>query len=432
MLRARISGSLLLGYLRPAGSDRVMRWRGRRLLTAAMLCALVVLGAAGSADPAAPGPALVGDPADTDGPLDGLGVGLGQDGGVMALTVRLRGVPPVSALGAPGRSLCLRLAPATGGPPRGEVCVRARPRIGPEYRTLDPTGAPDTVAPISGRLLRPNRDTVVLRFHAADARLAPGPFAWSLRTTWRGRAPSRCAPRPGHPAGCADVIPDTGALPGNLAPIAAAASCAPAGPEFRTSGSRLERAVALTFDDGPGPATAAILSELERERAPATFFVVGQHIAGHEGLLRRMLADGDVIGDHSFSHADLANNRALAHTEIDTTKRAIERATGYVPCLFRAPFGDVSPALVHDAAAAGLVTVQWDVDPRDWSLPPPNRITATVLAQTRDGSIILMHDGGGPRQPTVEALPHIIHSLRQRGLRLLTVPDLLGLTPGPA
>src|SRR5919199_1264449 len=157
----------------------------------------------------------------------------------------------------------------------------------------------------------------------------------------------------------------------------------------------------------------------------------GEHVAGHEGLLRRMLADGDVIGDHSFSHADLANDGVLARSEIDKTKRAIERATGYVPCLFRAPFGDVTPALVQDAAAAGLVTVQWDVDPRDWSLPPPNRITATVLAQTRDGSIVLMHDGGGPRQPTVEALPRVIQSLRERGFRLVTVPDLLGLTPGP-
>jgi peptidoglycan-N-acetylglucosamine deacetylase len=401
------------------------------MLTAATVCALAVFAAAGAAHPTEPGRALVSDPADTDGPLDVLGVRLAQDGGVMALTVRVRGVPPVSALGAPGRSLCLRLAPATGGPPGGEVCVRARPSIGPEYRTLDSTGAPDSVARITGRVLRPNRDTVVLRFHAADARLAPGPFAWSLRTTWRGSAASHCAPRAANPVVCADVVPDAGALPGNVAPIAPAASCAPAGAELRTSGSRLERAVALTFDDGPGPATAAILSELEREQAPATFFVVGEHVAGHEGLLRRMLADGDGIGDHSFSHADLAKDSVLARSEIDNTKRAIERATGYVPCLFRAPFGDISPTLVHEAAAAGLVTVQWDVDPRDWSLPPPNRITATVLAQTRDGSIVLMHDGGGPREPTVQALPRVIQTLRQRGFRLVTVPNLLGLTPGP-
>jgi peptidoglycan/xylan/chitin deacetylase (PgdA/CDA1 family) len=396
------------------------------------LCAFAVLAAARPADPAEPRRALVGDPADTDGPLDVLGVGLEQDEGVMALTVRVRGVPPLSQVGVPGRSLCLRLAPATGGPPGGEVCVRSRPSVGPEYRQLDSTGAPESVARITGRVLRPNRDTVVLRFHTVDARLPPGPFAWSLRTTWRGSATSHCAPRPGDRVGCADVVPDAGALPGNVAPIAPSVSCAPAGAPFRTSGSRLERAVALTFDDGPGPATAAILSELERERAPATFFVVGEHVAGHEGLLRRMLADGDVIGDHSFSHADLAQDAVLARTEIDRTKLAIERATGYVPCLFRAPFGDVSPTLVHEAAAAGLVTVQWDVDPRDWSLPPPDRITATVRAQTRDGSIVLMHDGGGPRQPTVEALPGVIQSLRQRGFRLVTVPNLLGLTPGPA
>jgi peptidoglycan/xylan/chitin deacetylase (PgdA/CDA1 family) len=332
----------------------------------------------------------------------------------------------LSALGSPGRSLCLRLAPASGGPPRGEVCLRARPSIGAEYRRLDSMGAPDSVARITGRVLRPDQDTVVLRFHAADGGLPSGPFAWSVRTTWRGTG--HCAPRPGNPVGCADVVPDAGALQGNLVPIPAAASCAPAGPEFRTSSSRLEPAVALTFDDGPGPSTPAILSELERERAPATFFVVGEHVAGREGLLRRMLGDGDAIGDHSFSHADLAKASVLARIEIEETKRAIERATGYVPCLFRAPYGDVSPALVHEASAAGLVTVQWDVDPRDWSLPPPNRIAATVLAEARDGSIVLMHDGGGPRQPTVKALPRVIQSLRARGFRLVTVPQLLGLT----
>ena len=372
------------------------------------------------------GAALVTDPSDTGGPLDVLGVGLGQDGGVVALTVRLRGVPPLSALGAPGRSLCLRLPPATGGPPAGEVCVRARPSIGPEYRRLDSMGAPDSVARITGRVLRPDRDTVVLRFHAADAGLPRGPFAWSVRTTWRGTG--RCAPRPGNPVGCADVVPDAGALQGNLVALPAAARCAPGGAEFRSSGSRLQPAIALTFDDGPGRYTAAILSELERERASATFFVVGEHVAGQQGLLRRMLGDGDAIGDHSFSHTNLAKDAVLARIEIEQTKRAIERATGYVPCLFRAPYGDVSPALLREASAAGLVTVQWDVDPRDWSLAPPNRIAATVLEEARNGSIVLMHDGGGPREPTVEALPRVIQSLRERGFRLVTVPQLLGVT----
>jgi peptidoglycan-N-acetylglucosamine deacetylase len=226
-------------------------------------------------------------------------------------------------------------------------------------------------------------------------------------------------------------VPDTGTLAASLSPQPAAASCAPAGAAFRTNGSRLQPAIALTFDDGPGPDTARILAELERERAPATFFVVGEHIVGQEGLLQRMLRDGDAIGDHSFNHADLAKDAVLARLQIEETRRAIEGATGYVPCLFRAPFGDVSPPLLQEAWAAGMVTVQWDVDPRDWALPRPGPIVATVLEEARDGSIVLMHDGGGPREPTVEALPRVIQSLRARGMRLVTVPQLLGLAPRP-
>jgi peptidoglycan/xylan/chitin deacetylase (PgdA/CDA1 family) len=398
----------------------------RARLIAAVATALVALAA--PCAPAQTGPALVGDPPDAHGPLDVLGVGLAQDGVVLALTARLRSIAPVSALGVPGRSLCLRLAAAPGGPPAGEVCLRARPLgLGLEYRRLGAKGASDSVGRITGRVLRPDPHTVVLRFHAADAGLTAGPFAWSVRTTWRGSGP--CAPPAGGSPECVDRAPDAGELPGNLAPPPA--SCTPAGAELRAHGSRITPSIALTFDDGPGPYTAAILAALELERAPATFFVVGEHIAGHEGALQRMVHDGDAIGDHSFTHADLAKDGVFARVEIEQTKRAIERASGYVPCLFRAPFGDVSPALLGEARAAGLVTVQWDVDPRDWSLPGPDRILATVLTQARDGSIVLMHDGGGPREQTVEALPAIIQSLRGRGFQLVTVPQLLGLGPRP-
>ena len=379
------------------------------------MAALAALPAPGAL--AQKGPPLVGDPQDAHGPLDVRAVGLAKDGGVVALTVRLRGAAPLSALGVAGRSLCLRLA-APAGPATGEVCLRASPvRLGLQYGTLDATRAPQSMVPISGRVLRPTRDTLVMRFHTADVGLATGPFAWAVRTTWDGAV---------------DRAPNAGYLPGNLAPVPAATTCAPAGADLRANGSRLTPDIALTFDDGPGPSTPAVLSALERERAPATFFVVGEHVAGQEGLLQRMLRDGDAIGDHSFTHADLANDGVAAHAEIDETKRAIERATGDVPCLFRAPFGDLSTALLVDARAQGLITVQWDVDPRDWSLPGPDRIAATVLRQARDGSIVLLHDGGGTREQTVEALPGIVDSLRGRGFRLVTVPQLLGLPPGLA
>jgi peptidoglycan/xylan/chitin deacetylase (PgdA/CDA1 family) len=401
---------------------------GRQSLAAALSALLIVFvaGAPGARVGAAPG--LVTDPPDVHGPLDILRVGLHQESGVLALTVRLRGVPPVLAMGVPGRALCLRLAPASGAPAAGEVCLRAGPGLGLGYRALSSTGAPRLLDRITGRVLRPDRHTVVLRFHAADAGLQGGPFAWSVRTTWRGGGP--CAPAPASPDGCVDLAPDAGDLPGT-APAGPVANCTPAGAEFRASGSRREHEIALTFDDGPGPYTASVLSALERERVPATFFVVGEHVAAHEELLRRMVRDGDAIGDHSFSHRNLARDGGFAGLQIEETKRAIERAADYVPCLFRAPFGDVSPALLQQARTAGMLTVQWDVDPRDWSLPGPRRILTTVRRQARDGSIVLMHDGGGPREQTVEALPAVIRSLRHRGFRLVTIPQLLRLRPPP-
>ena len=103
------------------------------------------------------------------------------------------------------------------------------------------------------------------------------------------------------------------------------------------------------------------------------------------------------------------------------------KVTGYAPCLFRAPFGDVSPALIADAHSQGMMTIGWNVDPRDWGLPGVRAIVKRVLTQTRPGSIVLMHDGGGPRDETVAALPRLIAALLARGLRLVTVPELFGL-----
>jgi peptidoglycan/xylan/chitin deacetylase (PgdA/CDA1 family) len=401
---------------------RVMLSRRCRARVAALAAGLVVLAAAA---PAAAAHRLIADPRDDAGPLDVRGVRLEQDGGVLALTVRLSGAAPMADLGVPGRSLCLRLVPANGAPATADVCLRARARLGLEYRALDAAGAAKSATRITGRVLQPAPDVIALRFHAADVGLPGGPFAWLVRTAWRDAG--ACAPGAAGRYGCVDRAPDAGMLAATLTPVPTAASCVAAGAAFRTNGSRSDPAIALTFDDGPGPDTARVLSVLERERAPATFFVVGVHVAGQEGLLQRMLADGDAIGDHSFTHADLAGDAVLARLQIDETKRAIEGATGYVPCLFRAPYGDVSPALLQEALVAGMLTVQWDVDPRDWALPPPARIVATVLREARDGSIVIMHDGGGPRGPTVEALPSVIESLRELGFRLVTVPQLFEL-----
>jgi peptidoglycan/xylan/chitin deacetylase (PgdA/CDA1 family) len=188
--------------------------------------------------------------------------------------------------------------------------------------------------------------------------------------------------------------------------------------------------IALTFDDGPWYDTPQFLNVLERNHVVATFFQIGDQISeyGERGALeRRMLRDGDMIGDHTWSHPDVAGGGPFAASQIRETADAIRRATrGFYPCLFRAPYGDVSTALLNEARRMGFTTIQWDIDPRDWSLPGTSAIYDNVVANAHPGAIVLQHDGGGPRYETLQALPREIHTLRARGYRFVTVTQLLG------
>jgi peptidoglycan/xylan/chitin deacetylase (PgdA/CDA1 family) len=194
-------------------------------------------------------------------------------------------------------------------------------------------------------------------------------------------------------------------------------------------GPTSRRQVALTFDDGPGPYTPQILDVLEREHVVATFFQTGEQIGTYgQSVDRRMLADGDMIGNHTWTHANVSGDGSFAASEISRTTAAIRSATGgFTPCLFRAPGGNVSPALISEARSRGFLTIQWDVDPRDWARPGANTIYQRVVDNTHNGSIILHHDGGGDRSQTLAALPREIATLRSRGYQFVTVTQLLSL-----
>jgi peptidoglycan-N-acetylglucosamine deacetylase len=197
--------------------------------------------------------------------------------------------------------------------------------------------------------------------------------------------------------------------------------CTRRGAPFRTNGSRRHRTVAMSFDDGPSPYTHRVLRILHRFRVPATFFLIGQQVGPFRGEARAELRAGDEIGNHSMHHSFLPSRGDLAGTN-----RVIRRATGFRPCLFRPPGGAVNSRLVGSALSLGMDTITWDVDPRDWSRPGTGAIVSRVLGAVRPGSIVLMHDGGGPRGETVAALPTILRVLRHRGYRFKTVSGLLG------
>lgn len=207
--------------------------------------------------------------------------------------------------------------------------------------------------------------------------------------------------------------------------------------------------IALTFDDGPDPRwTPAILAILRRYHVPATFFVIGAQAQAHPGLVRRLLADGHEIGNHTFTHPNLGfTSPRLVVLELDATQRLLEAITGRSTVLFRPPyFGDAEPTTADELRAVavaqrlGYITVGLHLDPQDWRprdaqgrRRTPEDLVRSVLAQLaqrdpeRRGQVVLLHDGGGDRSLTVRALPQLLTALRQRGYRFVPVSALLGL-----
>ncbi len=204
---------------------------------------------------------------------------------------------------------------------------------------------------------------------------------------------------------------------------------------------KVRNQVILTFDDGPDPAyTPAILDILEKEKVPAAFFVVGMNAEAHLPLLRRIYREGFEIGNHSFTHPNMATvSMSRAETEMEATRLLIESATGRSTILFRAPYNaDAEPRTavelkpVARARRNNYYTVGESIDPEDWDIAHGvnadtiyNRIVRQYEARP-DKGIILLHDAGGNREATVKALPRIIHYFKSRGVQFVTVASLLG------
>ena len=381
----------------------------------AILLAAVAAVAAAAGARAVPPPAsdfhderTVVDGADTAGPLDIVSLAVAQDGDMLVLALRTRGRWTPAALAAPpGRSVCFVLGATT------PLCLTADGRLS--------AGG----APVTAEVARTSRREVRVRLAPTNLGLAPGAeVSVGARTTWVGGR--RCRPTAARPQPCVDVAPDAGTLSLRLVGVRPV-GCGPVTPGLVLDAPAAGRTVALTFDDGPGESTPEVLRVLEAERVPATFFLIGREVAGREALVRRMLADGNALGDHSWDHADLADAGPHGERELTETNAAIVRASGYQPCLFRAPFGATSPALIAEAGALGMLTVGWDVDPRDWARPGADAIFKRIVSAVHPGAIVLMHDGGGPREETAAALPRVIARLRAERYDFATVPQLLGL-----
>ncbi len=208
--------------------------------------------------------------------------------------------------------------------------------------------------------------------------------------------------------------------------------------------------VALTFDDGPDPVwTPKILDILKQENVPAAFFVLGTNGQTNPDLIKRIFAEGHEIGNHSYTHPNLGEvPRQVTDLELNATQRLIESLTGHSTRLFRAPyFGDAEPRTADEviptvqAQNLGYISVGLHLDPDDWQLKNPDgsphtademvdEIMKQVAITTTEerGNVILLHDSGGDRSATVEALTKLIPLLRSKGYEFTTIADLANMT----
>jgi peptidoglycan-N-acetylglucosamine deacetylase len=187
--------------------------------------------------------------------------------------------------------------------------------------------------------------------------------------------------------------------------------------------------VALTFDDGPTARhTRQVLAILQREHVKATFFVLGQQAKRSPELLKQIVAHGHLIATHSWDHPrklDLPQWR----TQLRRTREAIV-AAGITPApYFRPPHGTVTPAVRQACAEEKLTIVLYTLLSSDWTMPGSQALTQQVVRGMAEGGIVVLHDGGGDRRQTVEALPAIIRGLRGRGLEPVRLDELLGAAP---
>ncbi|WP_414541995.1 polysaccharide deacetylase family protein [Nostoc sp. CCY0012] len=190
--------------------------------------------------------------------------------------------------------------------------------------------------------------------------------------------------------------------------------------------SQGQKVIALTFDDGPWPdTTVQVLNILKENNVKGTFFVVGQNVKNYPDMVRRVIADGHAIGNHTWHHWYHYMNPKAAAYEIDNTTDLIYQTTGVKTNLFRPPGGIMHNGVAAYARNRKYAIIMWSSDSLDYARPSVPRLINNVFGHAKPGGIVLLHDGGGNRAQTVQALPEIINKFRQQGYSFVTIPELL-------
>lgn len=200
---------------------------------------------------------------------------------------------------------------------------------------------------------------------------------------------------------------------------------------FKMRGSSSEKKVALTFDDVPdNTVTPVVLDILKEMDVKATFFLVGHRAKTHPALVKRIVEEGHVIGNHTYNHPLLTKAELSKFiSQLKDTEQVIELIAGYKPRFFRPPFGEITEEQLKWAGDHGYLVVNWDVDSNDWRGISTKAVEQNVMSTVSSGSIVLQHAGGNGKreylQNTIHALPSIIKKLRAQHYSFVTLPELL-------
>ncbi len=190
-------------------------------------------------------------------------------------------------------------------------------------------------------------------------------------------------------------------------------------------GNRSKPYIAMTFDDGPHPVhTPRLLDMLRQRNIKATFYVIGNKVEQYPHIIRRIVAEGHEIGNHTWKHDNLQKlSDAQVRADLQRSTNAIAKVTGVRPRTMRPPYGALytrQRQMIFNHF--GMPSIFWDVDPQDWKRPGPSVVASRIIAGTRPGSIVLAHDLHGP---TVDAMPAALDGLLRKGHQFVTVSQLL-------
>ncbi len=185
--------------------------------------------------------------------------------------------------------------------------------------------------------------------------------------------------------------------------------------------------LALTFDDGPHPVnTPKLLDILKARNVKATFYVVGTNAKRYPEILRRIIAEGHEIGNHTITHGDLSKmSESQVRKELTDSHQAILSATGVAPRTMRPPYGAISKAQkTWIRREFNYPSILWSVDPEDWKRPGSSDVASRLVSGAKPGGILLVHD---IHAPTIDAIPSAVDQLKQKGFQFVTVTQLIAM-----